>query len=98
MLHKIPLQAIPNQKFSIQINNQEITISLATRHKQQLYATVSVNGEKIVDNRLCLNIQPLISVDYLPIKGNLFFIDMEGQDDPHYSGLGTRFILIYSEL
>ena len=97
MLYKIPLQQTPNQTLSFQIDRQDIHLSLVTRNNGKLYATIKVGNKLIVANRLCLNLVPLIGVDYLPIKGNLAFIDKEGNDDPVYTGLNARFIFIYSE-
>lgn len=97
MLHIIPLNPIPNQSLSCTIGLQSLYITLNTRNDDQLFATVQANNELVIANRLCLNGSPLIGVDYLPIRGNLVFVDMQGNDNPYYKGLGSRFALVYAE-
>lgn len=97
MLYNIPIQNIPNQTLAFELNNQRIELTLETRLNEQLYATISVNGKRIVANRVCLNLVPLIMVDYLPIQGNLLFMDASGSENPNFRELGSRFRLIWSE-
>ncbi|OOF42930.1 hypothetical protein BKK51_12310 [Rodentibacter trehalosifermentans] len=97
MLHIIPLQQTPNQSLSFNIGTQSIHLTLVTRNDKQLFATVQANNQLIVANRICLDAVPLISVDYLPIVGNLAFFDTQGKENPNYKELGSRFVLVYSE-
>ena len=96
--YTIPVSAIPNQTLETVINNNKLTISLNTRFNSKLYATIFKNGKAIIRNRLCLNATPLVSVEYLGMDGNLFFIDKNGSDDPHYKELGSRYLLVFSEV
>lgn len=97
MLYQIPIKPVPNQNLSFVLGGQEVSLSLTTRYQEQLYMSINVNGSDIVINRLCLNLIPLITVDYLPMKGNLVFLDKEGNSSPHYTGLGSRYLLVYSD-
>lgn len=97
MFYDIPLQAVSNQTLAFGLNNQHIELRLETRLNEQLYATINVNGKTVVANRLCLNLVPLITVDYLPIQGNFIFIDTSGSENPHFRELGRRFKLIWSD-
>lgn len=89
MIVTIPLEAIPNQKVSVMINGQRWTVTLETR-LDQLYATVENQKEGvIIYNRICLYGSF--------ITENLFFIDMQGESNPVYTGLGTQYLLVWSD-
>nr|WP_275405814.1 hypothetical protein [Salmonella enterica] len=39
----------------------------------------------------------MVGYSYLGFKGDLVFIDNDGQNDPFYEGLGSRYIIYYIE-
>ena len=85
----VPLEAYPNQIVSAVINNDRWTISLFTR-LEQLFATVETEDSGVlVSNRVCL--------DGVPITENLVFIDANGTKNPEYTGLNSRFFLVWSD-
>lgn len=94
-LYHIPLKAVANQRVRCQIEGQELEITLHTRLEEQLYISIKCNGVAVVHNRICQDLTPLIDVDYLPIKGVLFFKDMQGRQAPHCKELGKRYRLFW---
>lgn len=96
-MYEIPLSPVPNQRLTCTLGNQELDITLNTRFEQQLYITIKANGRLVVANRLCLNLTPLIGADYVPIEGNLAFVDTQGSNHPHYKKLGERYRLIWGK-
>ena len=44
---------------------------------------------------ICHNLQNLKFYGYLPFSGVLRFVDLQGDADPHWEGLGTRWVLLY---
>ena len=85
---KIPLDAYPNQSASFIVNNKRWFVTLRTR-LGKLYASVENDRDGvIIQNRVCLN--------NTPITKQLVFIDINGHDDPVYSGLNSRFFLVYN--
>lgn len=90
----ITLQAIPAQITRLVLDNQNFQIYLYTTNNG-LLIDVSVNGNEIANGIICCNGIPLICATYLDVKGNLVFIDTQGSDNPVYTGIGTRFQLIY---
>lgn len=94
-LYHIPLRAVANQRVHCQIEGQELEITLHTRLDNWLYISLKCNKQPIVHNRICQNLTPLIDVDYLPIKGVLFFRDSQGNQDPDYKELGKRYRLYW---
>ena len=62
---------------------------------QPLFMDVLVNGVLIIGGVLCLNQNLIVRNAYLGFVGDLSFVDTIGQDDPVYTGLGTRWLLTY---
>lgn len=91
---EIPLSPIPNQTFAVRLGQQETQITLTWRN-QRLFADVSANGKLLVLGRLCLNQTPIIHAPYRGFVGDLLFHDRNGNDNPHFAGLGNRFKLYW---
>lgn len=92
----VPVQAVPNQIFSILLGNQNCQITLATRFFG-LYFDLSVSNTPIRTGVICLNQNRIIRYPSLGFIGDFWFADTQGSNDPVYTGLGTRFLLEYIE-
>lgn len=88
MILEIPVQQVPNQTLTTTINNVIYGITLNTR-LDELYMSITKNGEPIIYNRICLNKQP--------INEGLVFVDMDGLENPVFSGLGDRYKLLWTD-
>lgn len=89
MISVIPLDSYPNQDVSFVLQNKRWFITLVSR-LDMLYASVENDHDGIIiQNRVCLN--------QTPITKNLVFIDVDGDDNPTYTGLNSRFFLVYSD-
>ena len=89
MISVIPLDSYPNQDVSFVLQNKRWFITLVSR-LSMLYASVENDHDGIIiQNRVCLN--------QTPITKNLVFIDVDGDDNPTYTGLNSRFFLVYSD-
>ena len=88
----IPIQAIPNQAFSITLdqNLYDITLRAAAGI---VAATIKRNAVLIIENTRALAIRPIIPYKYLE-DGNFFFITANG-DLPVYTSFNTTQQLIY---
>jgi hypothetical protein len=51
----------------------------------------------ILSGVLCENVNRLVRNSYFGFLGDLAFLDNQGTSDPFYTGLGTRYSLIYLE-
>jgi hypothetical protein len=60
-----------------------------------LYCDLAINGAVIWTGRLCLNLNCLNWYPHQGFVGQLMFIDTQGDSDPTYDGLGTRYQLAY---
>ena len=90
----IPIKPTASQTFTIQLGTQFCKINLYQKFNG-LYFDLIVNGETIVQTMICLNRVGLVRYAYLGFVGQLVFIDTQGDTDPNYEYLGTRYILAY---
>lgn len=89
MQYDVPVAPLPNQFFSTGINGVTWSITLETR-LDKLYISLSNNVDGVVLlNRVCLN------KTYLGF--GFVFVDIDGDNDPEYTGLGTRYFLIWTD-
>ena len=94
MAQVIPLAATPNQTLKSVLGGQYCTIRLMTT-SAGLLIDVLVNDSPVVQGVLCLDQNRLIRYAYLGFVGDLVFVDTQGSQDPEYSGLGSRYQLLY---
>ncbi len=93
-MQNIPLQAVPSQTVKTILANQTCQIFVYLR-KNNLYVDVNVGGVEIVSGIIALNAVPIVCRNYAGFVGNLVFIDSQGNTDPTYDALGSRYCLIY---
>lgn len=90
----VPLQPLPNQTLQVQLNNQPCTIEVV-QFAYGLFMTVYVGSTIIIATVLCENFNRIVRSSYLGLLGDFVFLDTQGTDDPIYTGLGSRFQLLY---
>lgn len=94
MLH-IPLSAVANQTTYVTLAGQPAQISLR-KIGGSLYFSLQNGTVPIVTARICRNMQRLLlDAQYQPFVGDFFFTDTQGDTDPQYLGLDTRYFLYY---
>jgi hypothetical protein len=92
----IPTRALPNQTEQVQLGDQAVTISLR-QERFGLYADVYLAGVLVAGGVLCQCLNRIVRAPYTGFVGDLIFADLQGSDDPIYTGLGSRFVLLYLE-
>ncbi len=96
MNQQIPLAALTSQTVNVSLNGQDCAISVYQLFTG-LYVDLIANGTTIFTCRLATDRTNLArNQAYMGFQGQLFFLDMNGTDDPVYTDIGTRFILLYS--
>lgn len=93
-MQQIPLQAIPAQAIRVILDAQNCSIAVYQK-EQGLFADVAVGGAPVVSSVLARDAVPIVCRGYAGLTGNLLFVDTQGSEDPSYSGLGSRFALVY---
>lgn len=91
---QIPIQTDENQIVKTVLDGQNVQILLQQKPRG-IFVDVNVNGVDVSTSVMALNEVPLVSRDNHGFIGNLVFIDLEGNSDPYYTGLGDRFNLCY---
>lgn len=93
-MQQVPLQAVPSQQSQITLDGQQCQISVYAK-TQCMFLDLTVNGNPIAYAVQCKNLTNLVPTAYLGFSGWLTFVDTQGAEAPQYSGLGTRWLLLY---
>lgn len=91
---QVPLQPVPSQQLQIVLGGQNCQIAVYLRGSA-MYVDLNVNGADISIGVLAMNMVPLVPTVYFGFAGNLVFLDTQGTSDPIYTGLGSRYELLY---
>lgn len=90
----IPLIATPSQTLNVQLDAQSCRINVRQR-RTGLFVDLFVQDAPIFQGVKALDRNRLVRDAYLDFTGDLFFVDTQGNDDPDYSGLASRFLLVW---
>lgn len=90
----IPTQPAPSQLFTVQLNGQTCQINIDQKF-YGLFLDLYVNNTLIIGGVICQNVNRIVRSVYLGFDGDVFFLDQQGNTDPVYTGLGTRYVLCY---
>jgi hypothetical protein len=91
----IPLLEVPAQNLTTILNGQSTTLNVYQR-STGLFMDVILNNSDVlvIGGVICLNKNFIVRNAYLGFSGDLGFYDTQGEDDPDYTGLAGRFILL----
>jgi hypothetical protein len=93
-MQQIPLQPVPSQTSQVVLNGQQCAISVYVK-SQCMFFDLALSGSPIAYAVQVKNLVSLVPTSYLGFTGWLVFLDTQGTEDPEYSGLGTRWLLLY---
>lgn len=91
-VYTIPIADERSQRLSVTLGRQEVDIALTMR-LGKLYIDVKANRVPVVSGRVCLNKESIVNEAFRPFVGELYFEDLQGNDDPVFGELGKRFVL-----
>ena len=91
---EIPLIAQQAQSIKIVLDEQACEIQIRER-LGLLYMSMVVDDVEVWNNYVCYDRQNVKPFSYMAFKGGLYFVDVEGNEDPRAEGLGARFFLVY---
>lgn len=98
-MQEIPLRATGNQTLQVVLEGQNCSLRLYTRGLsdgvETLFCDLSIDQEPVFYGCPCLDGLPMPLYAWLGMTGQLVFIDMEGDEAPRWSGLGSRWKLLY---
>lgn len=95
----VPTQPLPNQQIQCQLNGQACTLNVY-QQPFGLFIDVFVGATQIIAGVICENMNRIVRNSYLGFVGDFAWIDTQAPavnlaQDPIYTGLGTRFQLLY---
>lgn len=93
-MQTIPLSAIPSQSLSVVLEQQNCQLNVYQK-TTGLFFDLSVDGNPIATTVICRNVARLLLRPYTGFVGDFTFIDTQGDTDPDYIGLGTRYFMLY---
>ena len=94
-MQTIQVEAVPNQTVTVLLAGQLTQLNIYTMSDGLLYMDVLLNNVVIVSGVLCLNNNLIVRSISSGFLGDFIFTDTQGNTDPYYTGLGTRFQLLY---
>lgn len=94
--YTIPLVATPSQRLNVQLGDQSCRLAIRQR-RTGLFVDLYEQDKPVVLGVKALNLTKLVRGAYLGFTGDLFFVDTQGADDPVYSGLAGRFLLVWDD-
>lgn len=92
---QVPLAAVPAQTASVVLGGQNCQIAIRL-FRGSLYFSLSVDNDPIVRNHVCRNrTRMLLAQQYRRFIGDFVFVDTRGDTEPTYTGLASRYVLLY---
>lgn len=96
MIVEVPLSALPSQELSLVLGNQDVTVRVLTRG-DYLYLDVLKESTSVIQGQLIVTGKNLLPSGLSNFVGNFQMIDINGNSDPIYIGLGTQYRLLYND-
>lgn len=93
-MQEISLQPVPSQTLQTVLGGQQCALSVYVK-SQCMFLDLALSGSPIIYAVQCKNLVSLVPTAYLGFAGFLLFLDTQGTSDPQYTGLGSRWILLY---
>lgn len=90
----VPLQPIANQTAQCALGGQAVTLNVY-QQAFGLYMDVLLGTQGIVQGIICLNKTLIVRNTYFGFLGDFIFLDTQGTSDPVFTGLGSRYSLLY---
>lgn len=90
----IPLQPVPSQVVTCLLGSQACKIAVSQKNTGML-VDLYVNDALVIGGVIAENVNRIVRSVYLGFIGDIAFIDLQGTSDPEYTGLGTRYQLVY---
>lgn len=90
----VPLQPVPNQKVYVVLGGQSCTL-VVTQRATGVYMDVYVNNALVLGGTVCRDRNRIIRDAYFGFVGDFAVEDTQGTEDPDYTGLGSRWLLVY---
>lgn len=92
----IPVNSVPNQRVSVPLSGHQFDLDIIQR-STGLYMDVTMDGVLMIAGVLCQDRTWIIRYPIYQSPGDFAFVDQTGKNDPDYTGIGLRYLLIYQD-
>lgn len=93
-MQNVPLKATPSQELNVTLGQQLCSLKVYQKFFG-MYVDLYVDNALIIGGVKAQNLNRIVRSTYLGFSGDLMFADAQGDDDPTWDGVGTRFFLFY---
>ena len=92
----IPLQSVASQSVAVALSGQNVRLNVYQKG-DAVYVDVFLDGglTLVIGGVIGLHANLIVRDLYLGFQGDLAFFDTQGTDEPQFTGLGSRFQLVY---
>jgi hypothetical protein len=90
----VPTASIASQTVDVVVNNQIVQLAIYQK-VFGVFMDVYVNNQLIIGGVLCLNVTRIVRSLYLGFSGDFIWYDTQGTSQPYYTGIGSRYLLVY---
>lgn len=105
-MQTIQLQPIRSQTVSVQLAGQPCQIAIFAKESlfdpiyapsgsTTVFCTLSLNNAVVIASVPCWQANRIVRDVYLGFAGDLAIYDTQGGADPEWTGLGSRWVLVY---
>lgn len=91
----INLEPIPNQEFTIRLEDLRYTVRINSVEDSCTVATIDINGQTVISGSRIVANNLMIPYPYLEGEGGNFFLETPDDELPDYEKFGTTHRLIY---
>lgn len=91
----IPLEKLPNQTIKVELNKKNCALEFVSRGGHVYLNKFDIEDETVLSGIICLNETNILHL--FGTKEKLYFKDLNGKEDPVYTGFNDRFILYYED-
>lgn len=96
-IREIPLTAIPHQLVATIVNGQAVQIEVR-QMGSSLYTSCMVDGVQINRNVRAVNHGEVLPWSDFRVGSQIEWVDTQGDDDPQFDGLGSRWLMCFDEV
>lgn len=96
----VPLRPVANQTLTVLLAGQNCRVNVYQQDHGlffDLIVPALLPTSPVVAGVICRNNNRMVRYAYLGFVGDFKFIDTLGLTDPHYTGLGDRYQMVYLE-
>jgi hypothetical protein len=95
MSQQIPLAPVASQRLAIVLAAQNCLINVYQK-ADLMYCDLTVNDVPVLRTHAVRNrIRLLLAAGYFGFQGDLVFVDTQGDEQPSFEGLGSRWFMLY---